>query len=251
MSEASKKKALEAESASKSMVRLIESHNASLHRFEVFRSTMELFFWALRRNDEEYMPIVKRLGDDYVRSAADIQGKCLMEYSEGEVSDILGGVYMEVGFKNDHFGQYFTPNPVAAMMVKMILGDTDKALLDRPQGMKIGEPTCGSGVLALHALNEIKIQHGETGVARTRITCIDIDYLCCLMCSIQLMWFNWMVAEIGEVVVLCGDSLDIEVEKKPVLLFRNTEFTDDEPEPEVGPESLSKPPCGQINLFEL
>lgn len=199
--------------------------------FSAFRETIDLFFYALSRNDEEYLPLVKRLGEEYVRAGPKVMGECMTAFLQKEGAyDLLGKAYMIWGINDrGHFAQYFTPDNVAECMAKMTLHDIPRETLEKPEGLRMMEPCCGSGVMLLHALAEIRRQHGAWGLSRTRAFAVDLDPLCCKMTAVQLLWFMVVLGEIGEVSIWRGNSLCPPSEWEPVYQRIGTPFEDEEP----------------------
>ena len=93
--------------------------------------------------------------------------------------DMLGTTYMEIAsmHKAKGMGQFFTPGNVSMMMSEMIIGDIDTERV----GQKIGDPTCGSGIMILKAAKKF----GEKRNLQ-RFIGADLDRMCCKMCIVNM-----------------------------------------------------------------
>jgi len=214
----------------KEFLKLLDS-NKRLGWYEVFRLTIDLMFYGVTRNDEEYLKIVPKLGEDYVRAVPKWIGTVIYHWQlDQQAQDVLGMAYQQWGAADKkHFAQYFTPMPVAQMMAKMTLGDIKSEQFEKPEGLTLGEPAVGSGVMILAALNEILAQHGYWGVSRTRVTGIDVDRLMCEIAAIQCFFFAWAIAPVGEILILRGSSLGDPKELVPVAHWLHDNFMDQPP----------------------
>lgn len=96
-----------------------------------------------------------------------------------DFQDLLGTVYMEISsqYKASAMGQFFTPGNISAMMSEMMLSDMDT---DK-EGLKICDPSCGSGIMILKAAR----MFGDRRHLQ-RFTGIDLDRICCKMCIVNM-----------------------------------------------------------------
>ena len=96
-----------------------------------------------------------------------------------DFQDLLGSVYMEIAssHKASVMGQFFTPGNISMMMAEMILADMD---IER-EGQRIGDPTCGSGIMILKAAKKFgDKRHLQWFVGA------DLDRICCKMCAVNM-----------------------------------------------------------------
>lgn len=93
--------------------------------------------------------------------------------------DLLGTTYMEISsqYKQKGMGQFFTPDSISTMMAEMIIGDIDP----EKEGQKIGDPSCGSGIMILKAARKF----GENRHLQ-KFVGTDLDRICCKMCAVNM-----------------------------------------------------------------
>jgi hypothetical protein len=176
---------------------LMKVLNRGYNSYDIFNDWLDLMLYALQREDERYLEIVRRYKntakqgereiDYFAQTFAELQLE-MMRTNE----DILGQVYIEWNQSNKYRGQYFTPKHVASMMAKCL----------NPKG-RILDPCCGSGVMLVEA---IKTMDNET-LGQSLICGQDIDLTCVKMCALNLVFFN------ANGYVVWGDSLLMECNK--------------------------------------
>lgn len=165
--------------------------------FTVFNDWLDLMLFALQKDDEHYLEIVRKYKNNQPQGKREIDYfckafACLMLEMQKTNDDILGKVYMQWNMNNKYRGQFFTPKHVASMMATML----------NPKG-RVLDPCCGSGVMLVEA---IKTMDNET-LDSSLICGQDIDLTCVKMCSLNLLFFN------VNGYVVWGDSLAMECNK--------------------------------------
>lgn len=138
-----------------------------------------------QEREDSYNNIIKVYGEDGKNSFAQILAKLYLEYSKGEVIDVLGEIYEEMGFHNKNKGQFFTPLPICSMMAKVITDkDENKNLIENKGYISVSDPACGSGRM-LYASYENLL---NSGIDKENLLLIgdDVDLMCCCMTYIQL-----------------------------------------------------------------
>lgn len=165
--------------------------------FTIFNDWLDLMLFALQRDDEHYLEIVRKYKNDLPQGESEIDYFCkafahLQIEMQKTNDDILGQVYMQWNMNNKFRGQFFTPKHVASMMAKCL----------NPKG-KVLDPCCGSGVMLVEA---IKTMDNET-LDSSLICGQDIDLTCVKMCALNLLFFN------ANGYVVWGDSLLMECKK--------------------------------------
>jgi|WetSurMetagenome_2_1015567.scaffolds.fasta_scaffold309036_1 hypothetical protein len=163
----------------------------------VFNDWLDLMLFALQRDDEHYLEIVRKYKNDRKPGEREIDYFChAFAYLQMEMQktydDILGQVYMQWNQNNKYHGQFFTPKHIANMMALMI----------EPKG-KILDPCCGSGVMLIAALQTMD----NDKLDKAEFFGQDIDLTCAKMCALNLMFFN------VNGFVVWGDSLKLECNK--------------------------------------
>lgn len=165
----------------KEIIRELEAiSQRGYNSWSVFEDWVSLMFWAVQRNDEEYLKIVRRYRNDRPMGQREIdhfsRAFGILMHQMGETNrELLGEIYMQWEVANKHAGQYFTPWSVASMMAKMI----------RPEG-SISDPCCGSGVMFIAACKEMTGEQLDKSVFVGQ----DIDLTCVMMCALNLTFFN-------------------------------------------------------------
>lgn len=165
--------------------------------FTVFNDWLDLMLYALQRDDEHYLEIVRRYKNDQKKYEREIDlfTKAFALLTDEMIKtndDVLGQVYMNWNQSTKLRGQFFTPKHVASMMAKML----------NPKG-RILDPCCGSGVMLIEA---IKTMTNET-LDNSVFVGQDIDLTCVKMCALNLLFFN------VNGYVVWGDSLAMECKK--------------------------------------
>jgi type I restriction-modification system DNA methylase subunit len=165
--------------------------------FTIFNDWLDLMLFALQRDDEHYLEIVRRYKNDQTEGEREIDYFCkafaLLQIEMQKTNDdILGQVYMEWNQSTKLRGQFFTPKHIASMMAKML----------NPKG-RILDPCCGSGVLLIEAIKTMDNEALDNSVLVGQ----DIDLTCVKMCALNLMFFN------VNGYVIWGDSLLLECKK--------------------------------------
>jgi type I restriction-modification system DNA methylase subunit len=147
---------------------------------QVFDDWIAVMFWALQRNDDEYLKIVRRYRNERPRGEREIDHFChafglLLKEMEDTNKELLGELYMTWEVSNKYAGQFFTPWPIAEMMAKML----------SPHG-RILDPCCGSGVMLIAAAKNMTAEQ----CAQSLFVGQDIDFTCVMMCALNLTFFN-------------------------------------------------------------
>jgi type I restriction-modification system DNA methylase subunit len=142
----------------------------------VYDDWMQISLAAFCRDDDLYEAIIKpykrdeKRADEYQRNfalALSAWMKCLNE----DYRDYLGEIYEERVSLGQH-GQFFTPEPICAMMVQMT---------HAPEAKSFSDPACGSGrtLLAATRMNHEGYFQG-----------IDLDPRCVRMTAMNLLCRN-------------------------------------------------------------
>jgi hypothetical protein len=169
-----------------------------------FKSVIELWFAVITRNEAKYNECKRTLTNAGTLESTKYFGRFQLTMAE-QPQDLLGEAYQVYSVRDQrNLAQYFTPDCVAECMARMSLGDMNKQVWRKPGGCRILEPTCGSGVMVIHALNAIRKEFGQWGLNRTEVVLCDVDLLCVYMAGIQLSWYP---APVASVMLLHGDSL--------------------------------------------
>lgn len=170
--------------------------------------------------EQKYLSIVDNYKDNRNQGKRNIDlfakamAELVNEMTETE-QDVLGALYME-HISSGEGGQFFTPEPITEMMVKMIN--------PTQQNASISDPACGSGrmLLAAHKVNPSAHLFGT-----------DVDEQCAKMCALNcflfgcratVVWGNtltteaWACWDIGFVYMFERDPVAMMVQQKVIPL---------------------------------
>ena len=148
--------------------------------WSVFDDWISLMFWALQRNDEEYLKVVHKYKNTKPMGEREIDHFCkafsilVTEMTESN-RELLGELYMEWEISSKYAGQFFTPWTVATFM----------AQITAPKG-KICDPSSGSGVMLIAASKAMTAEDLDEALFVGQ----DIDFTCVKMTAINLTLFS-------------------------------------------------------------
>ena len=197
----------------KKFIDLLHFFNGKHRAVDVFRDFVVMFAISIKnridykQEDEDiYLSIVKK----YTRDEMNIIIKLVTELFSicsnlDETRDVLGEIYSQIGGLSKGLSQVFTPNHIAKMMANMILDLKDNKLKEN-EYITVLDPTCGSGVLLVGAVNTLeskKINYED----KVLFIGQDLDFICVCMTYIQ-MCMNCMAGY-----VIQGNSLTNETFK--------------------------------------
>lgn len=195
----------------KNFCKLLDFGNGKYDIRDVFRDFVAIFAIAIKNmvlyeqaDEDMYMSIIKK----YEKSEIKYFEKMIYEllkiyYNKEEIQDVLGEIYTQIGAISRNSQQFFTPYHIAKAMGRMIL---DKGEMSKKEYIKVCDPTCGSGVLLLGYISELK--NSEIDYKnKVLVVARDIDFICVCMTYIQLS-----IYEIPAMVIL-GNTLLNEVNK--------------------------------------
>ena len=165
--------------------------------YTIFNDWLDLMIFALQRDDEHYLEIVRKYKNTAKQGEREIDYfckafACLQLEMQKTNDDVLGLLYMQWNQFNKYRGQFFTPKHIACFMAKML----------EPKG-RIIDPCCGSGIMLVEALKTMDNDKLDKAVFFGQ----DIDLTCAKMCALNLLFFN------VNGFVVWGDSLALECKK--------------------------------------
>ncbi len=186
------------------------SHPIARHLYQIQATTGEGFFrlwddWltlavtAFCRDDDAYMAVMNRYGpripnkthpaDHFAQALGTFLQTCAKDSALGTpFPDTLGRIYEEEALTNNYAGQFFTPEPLCAMMAKMIIEPTD-------EDITICDPACGSGRFFIHA---------QPIAPKAHFTGIDRDLTCVHMTALNMLVRN------ADATIVHGNTLSLE-----------------------------------------
>lgn len=175
------------ENMSDKIIKTIQSMIGKYGVYNIFEDWVRMIALAYanqiffnQKREDEYLEIVKRY-DENERSKLCEMYAWLLEWSEKEMTDMLGYIYMHLELGSKAHGQFFTPYHVCQMMAKMQKYDG--------KVLKVNEPSCGAGgnIIALaEALKEQGINYQQ----KMEVVCQDIDTKAVYMTYVQMCLYG-------------------------------------------------------------
>lgn len=185
----------------KNLENKLKSISSSRHLYKVFEDFITMSAITLQNSclvknspqwqklEDEYLTIIKQYNKAEQALFVECFGELVNLLQASELpKDVLGYLYMDLGFSSDHEGQYFSPNEINELMAKLNLNDLKTGVLkDRPF-FTMSEPACGSGGMILATAKEVILQ-GFNPANRLWVQAIDKSRIAGLMAYIQLaLW---------------------------------------------------------------
>ena len=178
---------------------------------DIFRDFAVIFAISIKNSvlydqvDEDiYLRIIKKYEKNEIEYFIKMVGELIKIYSSTEeIKDVLGEIYGQIGAVSKASHQFLTPNHVAKAIGKMSINESE---INNREYIKIYDPACGSGVLTLGYIDELKnskIDYKKKVIIVAR----DIDFTCVCMTYIQ-----FSIYKIPGIVIL-GNTLRKEAKK--------------------------------------
>lgn len=172
-----------------------------------------------QRREARYLDIVRAYDKDEIDAFCEAMAMIVLGLQAaaetGQLRDMLGELYGELGMNDNYKAQMFTPQDVANLMGHLTYQNDNPQAGGRPEGshsadehqesksVSLYDGTVGSGVLVLGFINALMDQgiryHGHVVVEA-----MDIDPVCVHMCYIQFSLYG-IAAK-----VLHGNTLLVE-----------------------------------------
>lgn len=136
------------------------------------------------RNEAKYMDSIKGLKREELNDLSKMLAYCMMYFGEGNKSDFLGEIYMDLEMGNDRGGEFFTPYHISLMMAQMNLEGCE-SIIKKKGFISVCEPCCGAGGMIV-AVAEVLQKKGFDPSEYAYFHAQDISRLCCNICYIQM-----------------------------------------------------------------
>lgn len=167
--------------------------NRGQRMHQVCEDWVALMFWALQRNDPEYLAVMRRYRNEGERGEreADLFAQAfaeLLAHMQATNEEALGHIFQEYA-GNAWAGQFFTPWDVAMMMAGML----------KPVGL-INDPACGAGVMIVASARNMT----NAEIDRSHFVAQDVDMTCVMMTALNMVFFNLKGT------VILGNTLALE-----------------------------------------
>jgi hypothetical protein len=195
MSKSKQAKPIDFDNPRKELIRLFSELGRSHGTWKVFEDFLALSAISVsnsvdrvhaEQREKEYLSVIagypKDEQEQFPRIFAALVESC--ERQQGKPEDILGLVFHDLELHNKWQGQFFTPPNVSLMMAKMTFSGYDLAI-ERRGYIRVVEPCCGSGTLALAAASAL-VESGYNPQSQMLVEAMDIDINCVRMCYLQL-----------------------------------------------------------------
>lgn len=175
------------ENMSDKIIKTIQSMIGKYGVYNIFEDWVRMIALAYanqivfsQKREEEYLEIMKRY-DDIEHSKFYEMYAWLLEWSEEQMTDMLGYIYMHLELGSKAHGQFFTPYHVCQMMAKMQKYDG--------KIIKVNEPSCGAGGNII-ALAEALKEQGVNYQQKMEVICQDIDTKAVYMTYVQMCLYG-------------------------------------------------------------
>lgn len=184
-------------------------------RFSIWEAFVVMFACSLANrvrypyfNDRE--ELYKKYKDKFLQQEVDkfshLAAITILALTENSNQDFLGELYMELGLGNKKSGQFFTPYNVCQLMAEITMSEskTLESEIKEKGYITINDPCCGGGALLIAGANVVKerLKNSKYDVNKSVVLFAqDIDFLCALMCYIQLSVLGMPA------IIKVGDSL--------------------------------------------
>ena len=175
------------ENMSDKIIKTIQSMIGKYGVYNIFEDWVRMIALAYanqivfsQKREDEYLEIMKRYDDAEIAKFCEMHA-WLLEWSEEQMTDMLGYIYMHLELGSKAHGQFFTPYHVCQMMAKMQKYDG--------KVLKVNEPSCGAGgnIIALaEALKEQGINYQQ----KMEVVCQDIDTKAVYMTYVQMCLYG-------------------------------------------------------------
>lgn len=196
--------------ASAEMIRRLDRVYGRFDRRQVFTDFLYLTACQIsNRTDPIHLnnrlKLANEIWEKYTRQEtvlfAEMLGLLLDAISEnsrtGQLEDILGTVFEQLGSGSKTMGQDFTPSSVCRLMARLTGVPTEEKIIT------LNEPSCGSGSMIL-AYAELMQSQGRNYCSELVVLAQDLDIHCVLMTYIQLSLYG------VPAVVLHGNTITVE-----------------------------------------
>lgn len=170
--------------------------------YDIMHDFIGLMFYAFQRDDENYLKIMGRyrnegkMGSREADYFAKALGQLLIAMKETD-DEYIGELFMTYA-SSQYRGQFFTPAHVCQMMAKLTGGVDSFPTTGK---VYVGDPCCGAGAMLLSFGKELLMEQAS----RVVFVAQDIDFYCCQMTALNLMFYNY------NAIIIHGDSLALKV----------------------------------------
>ncbi|MGG4603715.1 N-6 DNA methylase [Paenalcaligenes sp. Me131] len=142
------------------------------------------------RREERYLQIVKSYSKAELEQLVQAFSHLVMAFDyrvkNGEITDVLGSIFMALNMGNSRSGQFFTPFEVSYLMAKITAPENHiKNLIEANGYVTLAEPTSGAGGMIIAYARTMK-DDGHNYQQTLHVTATDIDSRCVHMTFVQM-----------------------------------------------------------------
>ncbi len=157
-------------------------NNRGYSSYNVFSDWLDLMLYALMRDDENYLKIVRKYKNERKQGEREIDFfanafSLLLAGMKKTNCDLLGEIYMQWNLNNKHSGQFFTPHHIAGLMAQLAKPNVCES---------INDPACGSGVMLIELCKIMTLKELNEAFFVGQ----DMDWDCVRMCALNMTFFN-------------------------------------------------------------
>lgn len=154
--------------------------------------------------EKEYLYTINKYSKEEIKILEELFALIVMMLqTHGEIKDILGDIYCNLNYRDKKLGQVFTPEHIARVMAKSIIGEDSKS----KEIISICDPTCGSGAMLMAAAHVLR-EDGFNFQQNALMQGTDISEICVYMTYIQASLYGIPA------IIYCGNSLTNEIRFK-------------------------------------
>lgn len=182
----------------KDIIKLIDQISGKYSAYEVFSdwircnalaisNTVTLFqdkVWEER--EQTYIDTMRKYSPEERMQLSEMTALLIETMECDEMTDVLGGIYMESGMGSKAAGQFFTPYHLSLATAEVALQD---AVPDAGGIYRIYEPSCGGGGMIIAAAAVLK-KKGIDFQRKMEVVAQDLDWKGVYMCYVQLSFLG-------------------------------------------------------------
>lgn len=164
-----------------------------------------------QEREDLFNAIQQKYTSDERQKFGDLAGMYFGMVEEEPFQDLLGSLYMELGFGNSKNGQFFTPYHISELLSEMQGDDRIIDELSHKEYITANDPTCGGGSLLIALAGKL-LKMGINYQERCLFVGQELDIVTACSAYIQFS----MLGMPG--VVICGDTLKEPLTENPLLI---------------------------------
>lgn len=179
---------------SRTLKKMIEQNAYQHSPIKVFSDFVEMSAIAISNSvdkaqfggrEKRYLNIIGQYEKDEQKRFGEMFAELVNEMEQNS-RDVLGDLFMDMGFGNDRSGQFFTPMSVCDVMSQICIDQHEIGEIIRTRGfVTCCDPACGAGALPI----AFALQLHAAGFNRQKhlhVTAWDVDVRVVHMCYLQL-----------------------------------------------------------------